>query len=141
MTLSRMWLSDKLPGNSESRVLGVALRALRQHTAVKFLVTYADPARGHWGTIYQATNWLYTGLSESMPLYDLGDGIARHSRSLAHSHGTHSLKYFAEKGVQVKLVSQSRKHRYLYFLDASWRERLRIPTVPYPKKEEDRGSD
>ena len=30
--LSRLWLADELPGNSESRVLGVVIRALRGHT-------------------------------------------------------------------------------------------------------------
>ena len=82
LTLTRLWLSDELPCNSESRVLGLVLGFLKRHTQVKFLITYADPSAGHVGTIYQATNWLYTGLSEPMPLYDLGDGQERHSRSL-----------------------------------------------------------
>ena len=73
LTLTRLWLSDELPRNSESRVLGSALRALRKHTQVKFLLTYADPSHGHVGTIYQATNWIYTGFSEAMPLFDLGE--------------------------------------------------------------------
>ena len=135
MTLSRVVLSDFLPKNSESRVLGVVLRALRKSTDLKFLVTYADPAQGHVGVIYQATGWLYTGLSEAMPLYDLGDGNPRHSRSFSHAFGTHSVAYFASNGVPVTLVPQQAKHRYLYFLDPTWRERLRVPALPYPKKE------
>jgi len=87
-TLTRLWLSDELPANSESRVIGITLRALRRNTSLKFLLSYADPTQGHVGTIYQATNWLYTGVSQAMPLYDLGDGVARHSRSLAHAFGT-----------------------------------------------------
>ena len=47
LVLTRLWLSDVLPTNSESRVLGVVLRSLRRHTKVKFLVSYADPAQGH----------------------------------------------------------------------------------------------
>ena len=68
LTLSRLWLSEELPKNSESRVLGVVVRSLRKHTNLKFLLSYADPAQGHLGTIYQATGWLYTGLSQTMPL-------------------------------------------------------------------------
>ena len=60
ITLTRLWLSDELPGNSESRVLGIALRSLRKDTNLKFVIAYSDPAAGHLGTIYQATNWLYT---------------------------------------------------------------------------------
>ncbi len=38
------------------------------------------------------------------PLYDLGDGRLRHSRSLSHLFGTHSVRYFAERGVPIKVV-------------------------------------
>jgi len=133
LTLSRLWLSDELPRNSESRVLGIVLRNLKRYTRVKFLVTYADPAHGHLGIIYQATGWLYTGLSEAMPLYDVGDGKLRHSRSLSHAFGTHSIQHFARHGIAVKLAPQSAKHRYVYFLDPSWQHQLLVPVLPYPK--------
>lgn len=141
LTLTRLWLSDELPKNSESRVLGIVLRSLRRHTGVKFLVSYADPAQGHLGTIYQASGWLYTGPSEAMPLYDLGDGKPRHSRSLSHAFGTHSVRHFATHNVGVKLVPQVAKHRYLYFLDPSWQARLRPPVWPYPKREKNGARD
>ena len=135
LTLSRLWLSDELPKNSESRVVGVVLRALRRSTKVRFLLSYADPAAGHVGAIYQAADWIYTGLSNAMPLYDIGDGQARHSRSLAHAFGTHSVRYFQGQGVLIKVIPQSAKHRYIYFLDQTWRTKLRAPMLPYPKRE------
>ena len=135
LTLTRLWLSDDLPRRSESRVLGVVLRDLRRETSVKFVVSYADPSAGHVGTIYQASNWLYTGTSLAMPLLDIGDGVPRHSRSLAHAFGTHSRKYFASHGIKVRQIPQAAKHRYIYFLDRSWRDRLRVPIQQYPKKE------
>ena len=113
----------------------MVLRALSRHTGVKFLVSYADPSQEHVGIIYQATGWLYTGLSSAMSLYDLGDGKARHSRSLSHAYGTHSVAHFRSHGVAIKLVPQSAKHRYLYFLNPAWREWLRVPVLPYPKQE------
>ena len=133
--LSRFWLSEALPRNSESRVIGVVLRAVGRHTNIKFLLAYADPSQGHLGTIYQASNWVYTGLSDAMPLYDLGDGVIRHSRSLAHAYGTHSVKHFKAKGASIRTVPQSRKHRYVYFLDPGWRPRLRVAVLAYPKAE------
>ena len=135
LTLSRLWLSEELPKNSESRVLGVVLRSLRKYTNVKFLLSYADPAQGHLGTIYQATGWIYTGLSQAMPLYDLGDGQVRHSRSLAHGFGTHSVRHFKAKGISIKVIPQSPKHRYIYLLDPTFRIKLRAPVLPYPKRE------
>ncbi len=134
LTLTRLWLEDILPRNSESRVIGLVIHALRQHTKIKFLISYADPAEGHLGTIYQATNWLYTGISDAQPKLDLGDGIPRHLRSVGSAFGTHSGKYFREHGLDVKFVPQSGKHRYIYFIDPSCRDRLRVPTMPYPKK-------
>ena len=134
-TLTRLWLSDELPANSESRVIGIILRSLDRHTSLKFLLAYADPAVGHVGTVYQATGWLYTGLSSPMSVYDLGDGVLRHSRSLGYSFGSHSMKHFRYSGVPIKAVTQSPKHRYLRFLDRSWKKRLRVPVLPYPRKE------
>jgi hypothetical protein len=133
LTLTRLWLSDELPKNSESWCLGVVLRSLRKNTDLKFLLAYADPAQGHVGTIYQATNWLYTGLSQATPLYDIGDGRQHHSRSLGHVFGSHSLAHLRRQGVPVRLVPQQPKHRYLYILDPSWRSRVRARVLPYPK--------
>ncbi len=135
LTLTRLWLSDELPANSESRVIAICLRALKKNTQVKFIVSYADPTLGHVGTIYQATGWIYTGLSEAMPMFDLGDGELRHSRSLSHSYGIHSLKHFESCGLKVRVVSQARKHRYVYFLDPTYKKRLTVKILPYPKKE------
>ena len=135
VTLTRLWLSDELPRNSESKVLGTALRSLKRDTSIKFVLAYSDPAVGHLGIIYQATNWLYTGLSFATPLYDIGDGTLHHSRSLAHQLGSHSIRYLTLQGINAKAVPQSAKHRYIYFLDDSWRSRLAVPVLPYPKKE------
>ena len=135
LTLTRLWLSDDLPPNSESRCIGIVLRSLRRHTSVGFVLSYADPSEGHLGVIYQATNWLNIGLSQPMPLYDLGDGRRRHSRSVSHVYGTHSLTHLRGHGIPVKLICQEPKLRYLYFLRPSWRERLLVPVLSYPKKE------
>jgi hypothetical protein len=137
ITLTRLWLEDDLPRNSESRVIGILLQSLQKETSLKFVLAYSDPAAGHLGTIYQATNWVYTGLSSATPLYDIGDGILHHSRSLAHGLGTHSIRYLVSQGINVKTVPQMAKHRYIYFLDQSWRSRLIVPVLPYPKKKRD----
>ncbi len=134
LTLTRLWLSEILPANSESRVISVCLRFLKKYTALKFIITYADPAQGHVGTIYQATGWLYTGLSEATPKFDIGDGVARHSRSLAHAFGSHSLKYLSGRGLKIKVLPQIPKHRYIYFLDRHYQNKLKSPELPYPKR-------
>ncbi len=141
VTLTRLWLSDELPKNSESRVLGIALRSLGSATSFKFVATYADPNVEHVGTIYQATNWIYIGESQAMPLLDFGDGVGRHTRSVARKYGTHSLKYLRKHGLTVKKIPQARKHRYIYFLDRTWRNRLKPEQLQYPKKEDRNATD
>lgn len=133
MCLARLWLSDDLPPNSESRILGLLVRFLRKNTSVRFLVSYADPAAGHVGTVYQAAGWLYTGLANAMPLMDIGAG-PRHTRSISSVHGTHSTVFFRQHGLSVRVVPTVGKHRYLIFVDPTWRDRLRIPVISYPKK-------
>ena len=135
LCLARLWLADDLPRTSESRVLGLAVRLLRKHTTVKFLVSYADPAAGHVGTIYQAAGWLYTGASEAQPLMALGGGPPRHTRSIASALGTHSAAHFRRQGIAVRLLPTIAKHRYVTFVDPTWRPRLRVPVLPHPTKE------
>lgn len=135
MTLTRVWLSDDLPQNSESRVLAFIIRQVRKYSAIKFLVTYADPAMGHVGIIYQALGWKYTGLSEPTPLYDLGDGHLRHPRSVGASLGTRSVRYLRKAGFNVSTIEQAGKHRYILFLDRAWAHRILAPLLPYPRKE------
>ena len=131
--LTRLWLDDGLPKNSESRVLAVILRSLARDTSVKFVVTYADPSAGHLGTKYQAGRWFYTGISGPSGLYDLGDGVLHNSRTLGHAYGTRSSRYFSEHGVELKGLRQEAKHRYVYFLDKAWSDKLNVPVRPYPK--------
>ena len=135
LTLTRFFLDDRLPRNSASRVLGIVMRMLRRHTTLLFVLTYADPARGHTGAIYQAVGAIYTGLSEGTPLYIMGDRAARHSRSLGHAYGTRSVAYLHAHNIDVRLVAQGGKHRYLFSLHHSVRERLTVPILPYPKRE------
>jgi hypothetical protein len=141
IALTRLWLDDGLPKNSESRVLAVILRSLARNTKLKFVVSYSEPAAGHVGTIYQAGGWLYTGMSGPSVLYDLGDGVSRHSRTFGHSYGTRSLRYLRNCGIHVAPIQQQGKHRYVYFLDRSWQPRLTVQVLPYPKSDKAKSSD
>lgn len=61
--IKRLALSDLLPKNSESRVISIGIKLLRKSTTVRAIITYADSAVGHTGTIYRATNFTYLGLT------------------------------------------------------------------------------
>ncbi len=139
LVLTRLWLHADCPRNSETHILGQAVRLLRHGTGLKFLVSYADPSAAgpdgvpHVGYVYQAASWMYIGFSHAMPLLDLGDGIPRHLRSVNSALGTHSVRHLQASGLIPRLVPQAAKHAYLFFIDRRWRKRLLVPVLPYPK--------
>ena len=133
ITLTRFVLLPERPANAASRILGVVLRMIRRETDKKFVLTYADPEHGHHGGIYQAAGFLYVGASEPQPALDLGDGVPRHSRSVASAFGTHSREHFARHGLAVRAVPVAPKHTYLWVVP-EWRDRLLLPSQTYPKR-------
>ena len=62
--IKRLALSDILPKNSESRVIGVSIKLLKKLFQVKGIITYADTAMGHNGIIYKASGFTYLGLTD-----------------------------------------------------------------------------
>ena len=132
-TLTRFVLLPERPANAASRVLGAILRLLRKETAKRWVLTYADPDQGHHGGIYQACGFVYLGPSEMQPALDLGDGVPRHSRSVASAFGTHSREHFARHGLTVRAVPVAPKHTYVW-VAPEWRDRLLLEPQPYPKR-------
>ncbi len=133
VTLARLWLSDALPKNAESRVIGVALRYLRRSTPWKMVLSYADPAAGHRGTIYQATGWLYLGRGCPSAYVDLGDGPLIHPRTVFSRYGSNRIGQLRRTGVPARRRIVGGKHRYAYVLDPSWRWRLGGWLTAYPQ--------
>lgn len=82
--LRRLVLLDEAGRNSESRVVGWCLRWLKKHApAIEVVVSYADPAQGHSGVIYRASNFQYLGVSaEDKGFRDPETGKTYHSRAL-----------------------------------------------------------
>jgi len=131
--LARLWLADELPANSESRVLGVVLRHLARGGRYKLVLSYADPAAGHVGTIYQASGWTYMGTTEPERYFVL-DGKRIHPRSASERFGSNSVAHLRRTGLAIVAHKSPPKHRYAYVLDARWRWRLRGTPQPYPKR-------
>lgn len=111
-----------LPGwngnNNASMLVGRSLKLLPKGL---FVVSYADTEQGHVGYVYQATNWLYTGLSAKMTKYLSESG--KHNRHVSE---------YTKEGTRVE---NSRKHRYVYLTGNKKKQmsELNYPTMPYPK--------
>jgi hypothetical protein len=90
LELTRLWLIDEAPKNSESYFLGKTFHWLRKNTDVKVLISYSDPMQGHLGVIYQSTNWLYQGNNTMLVkgyLHSI-NGEIMHPRSVVSLYGT-----------------------------------------------------
>lgn len=126
--LIRLVMSDVMPRNSESRFIGWCLRWLQRNTTILGLLSYADPEHGHDGTIYRASNWLYTGLSNPSKKF-IVDGEEMHQRSVSTVFGTASVPKIRAMGHTVEVRTARPKHRYVpvYVL-----QKTMLPFVKYP---------
>ena len=124
--------------NLASRLVGQSLRLL---PSPRIVVSYADTGVGHVGYVYQATNFLYTGLSAKRTDWRVkgrehlhGATIADETRGQANRAQAMRDKY----GDDFYLEDRPRKHRYVTFIGsrreiAEMRKALRYAVEPYPK--------
>jgi hypothetical protein len=56
------------PKGTASKLLSFALK-LEKKRGVKMAIAYADHDAGEYGTVYQATNWIFIGYSKPKPQY------------------------------------------------------------------------
>jgi hypothetical protein len=129
--LTRLWIEDGTPKNTESYLIGNTLKLVNK----EIIVSYAEIQQGHLGIVYQATNWLYTGLSAKRTNWTI-EGIDKHCQTIADKY---TAKEIREKyGDRFKLVDRPRKHRYVYLNADKRRKRellkkLKYKLEPYPK--------
>ncbi len=119
-----------------TRIVGVAVRMLQKLSpSLRLVVSYADPAYGHVGGIYQAGNWLYTGKTAPSKVYFDARGGRHHNRNVkARSYRDRSGVVNHARSLMVRCDELEGKHRYLMPLDAEMRAKLLPLAKPYPKR-------
>lgn len=136
----RLALTDDAPKFSESQFIGASLAQMRaDRPDIWAVVTYADACQGHLGTIYQATNAMYTGVKAKGNLEFLTpDGGLMTTQSLAR-FGTWPERRAEAARRGWSEVRCKGKHRYVYLLGTKAQRRARPPllwpTLPYPSTE------
>ena len=126
--------------NTASRLVGGSLRLLPTPSIV---VSFADTEQGHIGYIYQATNFIYTGLSAKRTNWKIKGMEHLHGATIADkSRGQESRADYMRQtyGDDFYLQDRPRKHRYIYFIGTKRQKKemlakLRYPILPYPKGE------
>jgi hypothetical protein len=118
-----------------SKCVAVSLKLLRrQSPGLRLVVSFADSGRGHRGTIYQATGWLYLGVSEQSYLKIRGEIV--HPRTVYDRYGPggQSIAWLRQNvDPRAERVEQAPKHKYVMPFDRELRRRLEAAALPYPK--------
>lgn len=129
--LLRMALNGKQ--ESTTKAMSISLRLLKKYAPmVKMVVSYADSEQGHYGIIYQATNFYYTGFSTDTNL--IVNGKREHRRTLGSRFGTCSAEKIRLKGYDVKVIKTKPKWKYIYPIDKELIPLCKKLSKPYPKK-------
>lgn len=131
--LTRLWIKDGTPKNTESFLIGNTLKLLDK----EIIVSFAEIQQGHNGTVYQATNFIYCGLSAKFKDPKVKGLEHQHHATYANRMTMQEVKdkYGAEN---VYYIDRPRKHRYIFFNAKGRRKKellskLRYDILPYPK--------
>ena len=118
-------------------------RSLKLLPRPSIVVSYADQGQGHIGYVYQATNFIYTGLSAKFKdpmvkgmehkhhttIGDEGRGHKSRVRYLREKYGTNNVYY----------VERARKHRYIFFVGSKTDKNKMKQDMLYKQKKYPKG--
>ena len=126
LELNRLVINEHNIKNLPSYFLSNAIKLLPKPIA---LVSYADPNQNHFGYIYQATNWIFTGNSTPKKRYYFEDGTTFDIR-----------RGIDKKGKIIKVETLKPTLRYVYFhANKSEKKKMlkdmKLTVFPYPKGE------
>lgn len=139
LELNRLCLRDN-KRNQASMLVGRSLKMLPQN---RIVVSFADTEQGHFGYVYQATNFGYYGLSAKRTDWKIRGMEHLHGQTISDmvkgSNGRAAA--LREKfGDDFYLKPRSRKHRYIYLVGDKTFKKKTLPLIrykqePYPKPE------
>ena len=134
LELNRLCLQDNYK-NQASFLVANSIKLLPKPTII---VSYADTSQGHVGYVYQATNFLYTGLSANRVDWTIKGLEHKHSKTISDGMTLESIK--EKYGDDFYYTERTRKHRYIFFHGDKRQKKemknlLKYKIEPYPKGE------
>ena len=131
LELNRLVLKDNQK-NQASILISASFKLLPQP---KIIVSYADTEQDHIGVVYQATNFMYTGLSDKRTEWRMKNSNL-HSKTICE---TYSLQERINNPDKFISVDRPRKHRYLYIVGnkrdkKKLKKQIKYKFQKYPKK-------
>ena len=144
--LTRLVIND----NHESNLLSFFVsKVIKQMPKPCCLVSFADPNNFHHGYIYQATNWIYTGLTQKggKDKQWILNNREYHAKTItiermkeigmSYDYTKNMTENWKDNGGQIE-ENPLRKFRYLYFCGnpkqkQEMKNKLLLKILPYPK--------
>lgn len=130
--LVRLFLLDDVKqyvDNAASRVLGLTLKYLRNHTDKHLAIAFSDPVAGHDGGVYKASNWRCIGASDPKKVISV-DGVDVEDRTVFEILGNTKQDTLrdisARTGMEIEKVLVPGKLRYAYVVSSDRREKKRL---------------
>ena len=141
--LNRLCVNEGLEKNVLSYFVGISLKMLPKPFVI---ASYADTSQNHHGYIYQATNWLYTGLSikfKDVAVKGLENQHHSTIEDLVRGKENRMEALRIMFGDRLYYVERPQKHRYFYFVGRKNEikdmfKMLPYQIQPYPKGENKR---
>jgi len=141
LELTRVALNGKQ--EQTSKAVSLSLKQIKKDVPqCRLIVSYADVDQHHLGTIYQATNWIYEGLSKG-DTYFIIKGKKTHRKTISSRIVTiggkrkncpstlEAVQRFFDKDATV--FRSEGKRKYLMPLDKEMRKQITHLAKPYPK--------
>lgn len=129
LELERVALNGKQ--EQTSKAVSIALRLLhKENPIVKLVVSYADHRQKHLGIIYQATNWIYLGMTKTSDFQYFYNGKWTHERTINSKKNRDELK------AKLKKRQNSNKFKYVYVFDKQLKEKYLQQSKKYPTKKD-----
>ena len=145
--LVRLFIFDGFGRNIESFCISKSLYLLRRDfPKIKVVISYSDTEQNHNGGIYQASNFLFTGLNSDinlMPNFSISLICFPykwiHSRTVFSRYGSHNITHLKKKiGHTFWRKKEAGKLRYIYIISDKKTKKeimktLKMKILPYPK--------
>src|SRR5215467_5814274 len=117
-----------------SRILSIAVKMLkREMPGIRLIVSYADLNHGHFGKIYQASNWVFVGETGHEAGIVL-NGKLTHRRTINSKYGTSDIEWLhTHVDPCARRIEGKPKFKYLLPLDDEIAECVRTLERAYPQ--------
>lgn len=103
---ARLYLLDEIPKNSETWFIGKCVKELqKKYPKYEGIVSWSDNNRGHKGTIYSASNFIFDGNSRKVKKYKSALGRTVYQRTVI------------DETKFERLESDEPKRRWIYYFD------------------------